>query len=219
MTGHVAESGDETLFVRDGAGPFADAHARRGIAVTPRRCTPLGYLESLELLGPDMLIAHAVEADDKDMDRLQLSRTFVAHCPKSNAKLRHSVARVRTMRDRGISVSLGTDSIASNDSIDMFQEMRAAMSHGLTATEVFQMATLEGARALSLDHQLGSLEVGKLADCVVVELGPASDPLDRMLSSPSATQIRSVFLAGREVSLDNSELWKRAEPVIKRLRE
>jgi len=217
ITTHAAESHDETLFVCDGVGPFAEAHAKRGIAVTARGCSPLAYLESLGLLGPDMLIAHAVEADERDLERLQKSGTCVAHCPKSNAKLGNAMARTGDMRKRGITVGLGTDSYASNDSIDMFEEMRAARANGLTAVEVFQMATIDGARTLGFETQLGSLEAGKLADCVVVELGTVPDPIEGIVASASAAHVRAVYLGGREVSLDNSELWKQAEKFKKSL--
>ncbi len=222
MTTHGAESHDETLFVRDGGGPFAEAHAARGIEVTPRGCSPLAYLENLGLLGPDMLIAHAVEADDRDLELLQKNRTPVVHCPKSNAKLGNGVARVREMQDCGISLSLGTDSIASNESLDMFEEMRAAQSNGLTTSEVFRMSTIEGALALGLEDELGSLEPGKLADFSIVDLGwqkPVVEPLEEIVASATRENIRAVYLAGREVSLENEQLWTLAQPVIKRLKE
>src|SRR5206468_3301419 len=127
-----------------------------GIDVTARHCMPVAYLESLSLLGPDMLLVHGVETDDRDLDRLRDSGTFVVHCPKSNAKLAHATARVSDMRARGVRVSLGTDSVASNNVIDMFEEMRAAVFQQRTMTgridalgalDAFRMATLEGAKA------------------------------------------------------------------------
>jgi len=127
MTAHVAESRAETQFVPRWRGPFAAGHARRGIDVTAVNCLPVAYMESLGLLGPDMLLVHGVETDERDLDRLRDSGTFVVHCPKSNAKLGHATARVSDMRDRGVCVSLGTDSVASNNVIDMFEEMRAAI--------------------------------------------------------------------------------------------
>jgi len=167
MTAHVAESRDETGFVRDGAGPFAAAHAKRGIEVTARRCTPVAYLDSLGILGPDMLLVHCVEASERDLDRIRDTGTFVVHCPKSNAKLANGTARIHDMLEQGVRVSLGTDSVASNNVIDMFEEMRAAIfqqrTHtgridSMTASEAFKMATIEGAHCLGLEDQLGSLD-------------------------------------------------------------
>jgi 5-methylthioadenosine/S-adenosylhomocysteine deaminase len=105
MTAHVAESRDETGFVRDGAGPFAAAHAKRGIEVTPRRCMPVAYMDSLGLLGPDMLLVHGVEANERDLDRLRDTGTFVVHCPKSNAKLGNGTARIHDMLEQRVRVS------------------------------------------------------------------------------------------------------------------
>jgi cytosine/adenosine deaminase-related metal-dependent hydrolase len=231
MTAHVGESRDETGFVRDGAGPFADAHAKRGIDVTPRRCMPVAYIDSLGLLGPDMLLAHCVEVNERDLERLSDTRTFVVHCPKSNAKLGNGTARVRDMREQDVRVSLGTDSVASNNVIDMFEEMRAAIFQqrtltgridSITAAEVFRMATINGAQCLGLDDELGSLEPGKRADFAVVDLRrpatqPVYDPVESMVYSASRGDIESVFNGGREVSLDDSEVLKEIRRVQEKL--
>ncbi|HLQ77761.1 MAG TPA: amidohydrolase family protein, partial [Terriglobia bacterium] len=233
MTAHVAESRAETQFVRDGGGPFAAGHARRGIDVTARHCLPVAYMESLGLLGPDMLLVHGVETDERDLDRLRDSGTFVVHCPKSNAKLGHATARVSDMRDRGVRVSLGTDSVASNNVIDMFEEMRAAIFQqrvmtgridALSALDAFRMASLEGAKAMGLDEHVGSLEAGKRADVVVVDLSrpatqPVYDPIETMVYSSTRADVRTVLLGGREVSLDDSEILKQAHRISERLRK
>lgn len=206
MTAHIAESHEETFFVRDGAGHFAEAHRKREIAVTPRHVLPVAYLDSLGLLGPDMLLVHAIETDDRDLQRLRDTGTSIAHCPRSNAKLGHGVARIAQMRKVGIPVSLGTDSTASNDSIDMFAEMRlAAAQQGLTPDEVFQMATIEGAQALGLGTHLGSLEPEKRADFAVIDIkGVTADPIRAMLASESQPFVLATFLGGREGDLDDS---------------
>jgi len=207
MTAHIAESEEETRFVRDGKGGFAEAHGKRGIAVTPRRCLPVAYLDSLGLLGPDMLLIHAIETDGADLARIRETGAFVVHCPRSNAKLGHRVARVGEMRGLGVPVALGTDSPASNDSIDMFEEMRMAVEQqGLRAEEVLRMATIEGARALGMDGSLGSLERGKRADFVVVELGSSSDPVAAMLKTASRSGVKEIFLSGKTNRVDDSVL-------------
>jgi 5-methylthioadenosine/S-adenosylhomocysteine deaminase len=232
MTAHIAESREETLFVRDGAGPFAEAHLKRGIAVIARGVTPVAYLDRLELLGPKMLLVHAVEANDSDIDRLRDTSTFVVHCPKSNAKLGNASARIRDMRSRSVSVSLGTDSVASNNAIDMFEEMRAAIFqqrtltrdiHALTAQDAFRMATLEGARALGLDKHLGSLEVGKRADFAVVDLSqsatlPVYDPIETMVYSASRADVKRVFVGGNEIVVEDSQVRKEISQLARRLR-
>jgi len=231
MTAHVAESRDETGFVRDGAGPFAAAHAKRGIEVTARRCTPVAYLDSLGILGPDMLLVHCVEASERDLDRIRDTGTFVVHCPKSNAKLANGTARIHDMLEQGVRVSLGTDSVASNNVIDMFEEMRAAIfqqrTHtgridSMTASEAFKMATIEGAHCLGLEDQLGSLDPGKRADFAVIDLSspaiqPVYDPLESMVYSASRADVRCVFSGGREVSLDDSEVLKECSRIVRKL--
>jgi 5-methylthioadenosine/S-adenosylhomocysteine deaminase len=232
MTAHVAESRDETGFVRDGAGPFAAAHAKRGIDVTPRRCMPVAYMDSLGLLGPDMLMVHCVEASERDLDRLRDTRTFVVHCPKSNAKLGNGTARTHDMLERGVRVSLGTDSVASNNVIDMFEEMRTAIFQqrtltgridSMTAGDAFKMATIEGAHCLGLEDQLGSLDPGKRADFAVIDLSspatqPVYDPVESMVYSASRADVRNVFTGGREVSLDDSEVLKECGRIARKLK-
>jgi len=231
MTAHVAETRDETGFVRDGAGPFAAAHSKRGIEVTPRRCMPVAYMDSMGLLGSDMLLVHCVEANERDLDRLQETGTFVVHCPKSNAKLGNATARIYDMLGRGVRVSLGTDSVASNNVIDMFEEMRSAIFQqrtltgridAMTASEALRMATIEGARCLGMENHVGSLEPGKRADFAVVDLsGPATqpvfDPVETMVYSASRANVRNVFSGGREVSLEDSEILREVHRVSQKL--
>lgn len=208
MTAHIAESEDETLFVRDGAGPFARAHRGRKIDVVPRGCLPVAYLDRLGMLGPDMLLVHVIEADASDLRRIRDTGSFVVHCPKSNAKLGHGVAPVAQMRELGIPVALGTDGAPSNDTIDMFAEMRAVVSQQhLASDDVFRMATLEGSRALGLSAYVGSLEPGKCADFAVVKLREAtSTPVEDMIRDAEATDVTATFLGGREVLLDDREI-------------
>ena len=146
MTAHGAESREETRFVRDGGGPFADAHRMRGIEVVPRRCTPIAYLNQMGVLGPDMLLVHAIESDSQDLDMLASSGTFVAHCPRSNEMLGHALADIQGMRARGVTVALGTDSAASNVAMDMFAEMgKVSARESFRFEDALRMATLDGA--------------------------------------------------------------------------
>ena len=220
MTAHIAESRDETAFVRDGTGPFAESHVRRSIEVVARGCLPIAYLDRLGLLGPDMLLIHAIETDANDIGRMRDTGTFVVHCPKSNATLGHRIAAVTEMRARGVPVALGTDSVASNDAFDMFAEMRAVVAQQqLGSEEAFRMATIEGARALGLESHLGSLEPGKRADFAVVALGrPSADPVQDMVGSARPASIAATFVGGREVSVDDQEFRAEVDRVQEHLR-
>ena len=219
MTSHVAESREETAFVQDGAGPFAEAHRKRGIEVVARKCSPVEYLDRVRLLGADMLLAHAVEVDPHDLERIRETASFVVHCPRSNSYLRHRVAAVSEMRARGIPVSLGTDSVASNESIDMFAEMRAVVEQQtLSCDEAFRMATIEGARALGMERDLGSLESGKRADFSVVRIAEATEPVEEAVLRASVQDIVGTFLGGREVRADVEELEEDVRRIQTKLR-
>lgn len=132
------------------------------------------------LLDTKLLAAHCVHIDRGEMLRLKKSGAGVAHCPTSNLKLASGIAKVAEMREIGLHVGLGTDGAASNNDLDMLEEMRLAALLGkvcrndptdLPAREAFEIATVEGARALHMGHLTGSLEVGKRADIVLMEMG------------------------------------------------
>src|SRR5262249_28481921 len=148
----------------------------------------------------------------------------IVHCPKSNAKLGHGVAKVVEMCDLGVRMSLGTDSVASNNVVDMFEEMREAIFmqrartgrfNALDADCAFRMATLGGAECLGLADHLGSLSVGKRADFVVVDLNdpalqPVYDPVQSMVYSACRRNVRVTYLAGEPVQLETASLIKDA---------
>ena len=222
LTTHIGESEDEGMFVRWGAGVFADRWSGRGIPVEPPGCSPVAYLAQLGLLRPETLLVHAVDLEDADLQILREGRPSLAHCPKSNAKLAHGIARLSDMRETGIAIGLGTDSVASNNVVDMFEEMRSAVFQqrartkrfdALDARTAFRMATLGGAECLGLSDQLGSLDVGKRADFVVVDLSdlalqPVFDPVEAMVYSGSRRNVRATYVGGRELKPDDSEILK-----------
>lgn len=230
---HIAESVEEGRFIREGAGVFADAWRRRGIDVPVHGVGPMEYVDRLGLLGPRTLAIHAVDVSREEINRLAETKTAVAHCPTSNLKLGHGIAPLREFLDRGVPVGLGTDSVASNNAVDMFGEMRLAVylqasrlndPRAVTATEALTMATLGGARCLGLDAQVGSLEPGKCADFVVVDLAtpatrPVYDPIDTLVFSASRANVRATFLGGVRVEVDSEELQKQAQALVPRLRE
>src|SRR6266550_2159735 len=170
----------------------------------------VAYLDSLGLTGTHVVLAHCVHLDEHELDILAQTQTNVAHCPSSNLKLGSGIAPVATMLERGISVSLGADGAACNNRLDMFTEMRTAALlqkalHGpevLPANRVLRMATINGASALGIADQIGSLELGKRADVIVVALKEAhSIPRAGQLASTlvysaQANDVRDVVIDG-----------------------
>lgn len=229
---HIAESEDEGMFVRRGAGVFAERWRDRGIPLPPAGCSPLAYIDKLGLLRPETLLVHCIDLEDADLELLARKRPMLVHCPKSNAKLAHGIARIPEIRETGIKLGLGTDSVASNNVVDMFEEMRTAIFqqrgrtrklHCLDAETAFRMATLDGATCLGLADHVGSLEPGKRADFVVVDLNdlavqPVHDPIETMVYSASRHNVRATYVAGREVKPDPTDLLQECSRIAERLR-
>lgn len=170
---HIAESTEETAFVRDGDGPFAAALRERGIAVAARRMSPIAYLMQQGVIKPGTLCIHCVQVDEADVELLRVLRASVAHCPRSNAEHRHGRLPFGVLRNAGVPVGLGTDSVVSVGELDLWAEAEAA---GFAGDGAVRMLTIEGARALSWETEIGSLEVGKAADLVVQAVGPSGRP-------------------------------------------
>jgi 5-methylthioadenosine/S-adenosylhomocysteine deaminase len=149
---HAAETELERAFLRDDAGPIADLYRAHGLCHPGRHESALHYLDSLGLLRPGAQIVHACDVTLSEVGLLAERQVTVAHCPRSNARLGCPVAPVRRMLDAGIAVGLGMDSAASSGPIDMFAEMRAALSGpGLEPGDVWRMATELGAASLGRD--------------------------------------------------------------------
>jgi 5-methylthioadenosine/S-adenosylhomocysteine deaminase len=162
---HLAESKEESAFVRDGEGPFAAAWGDRGIPVEARRMSPVQFLHSLGVLRLGTLCIHTVQLDAADVLTLAASKVGVAHCPLSNRAHDHGTAPLSDLRKAGVAVGLGTDSVVSVGSLDLWAEAQAA---GLEGEDALRMLTLEGARALCMEKMVGSLEVGKQGDLAVL---------------------------------------------------
>ena len=171
MALHLAESAEEAALVREGRGPFADALRTRGIAVAARGVSPVAYLGRLGVLRPGTLCIHCVQVDAVDVALLARAEVSVAHCPRSNRAHGHGTAPFAAFRHAGLTVGLGTDSVVSVPDLNLWAEARAA---GLRGSDALRMVTLEGARALGLEHEIGTLEVGKQADLALFP-GPLSD--------------------------------------------
>ncbi len=171
--------------------------------------TNVEYLASVHLASPRLCAAHCVWVDDREQQLIADHDIKVMHCPGSNLKLGSGIAPVPEMRARGITVSLGADGAACNNRLDMFEEMRlAAVLQAmrkrpgvLPARDVLWMATRSGARTLGLEHEIGSLEVGKRADVIIVErdrphLAPGSEVYSTLVYAARGSDVRTTIVDG-----------------------
>jgi 5-methylthioadenosine/S-adenosylhomocysteine deaminase len=196
---HASENRDEIDVVRTLSGGLSN----------------LEYLADTGLATPHLCAAHCVWVNDADQALLADRDVKVMHCPSSNLKLGSGLAPVVEMRARGISVSLGTDGAACNNRLDMFDEMRLAATlqavrlqpGALTARDALWMATREGARALGMEREIGSIEPGKRADLILVErdrphLAPDGDPWSSLVYAARGTDVRLTMVDGAVVVRD-----------------
>jgi 5-methylthioadenosine/S-adenosylhomocysteine deaminase len=183
-----------------------------------RRITGLNtidYLAERGLVGPDVILAHGVHLQPHEVRRLAESQTTICHCPGANLKLGSGIADVAGLLDAGVRVVLGADGPPCNNRLSVFHEMSLAgtlpgLSRGpaaLGAWAVLAMATREGAAALHLETEIGTLESGKSADLTVVDMDewsmlPGGDPASRIVFGGSAQMVRHVVVAGRPVVLE-----------------
>ncbi len=171
---------------------------------------PMQRLAELGVLGPGLVAAHCVHVDEQEMDLLAEYGCHVAHCQTSNLKLASGIAPIASMKQRGVSVGIGTDGAASNNRLDVFAEMRLAAllakgstgnAAALPAKTVLQMATLDAARALGLDDRIGSIEIGKYADLTAVriadpEILPCFDPVSHLVYVTGREHVTHTWVAG-----------------------
>src|SRR5436305_7060671 len=175
----------------------------------------IDYLNSLGIVGSHVVLAHCIHLDNTEMETLASTKTNVAHCPSSNLKLGSGIARVTEMLARGMPVSLGAEGAACNNRLEMFTEMRTAALlqkalHGpevLPAARALRMATIDGARALGLEKEIGSLEVGKRVDMLVVDVSeshaaPTGDVVSALVYSAQASDVRATIIDGQVVMRD-----------------
>ena len=175
---------------------------------------PLERLRRLGLLGPELIAVHAVHLDDVEIDLLAAQGCSVAHCPASNLKLASGFARLGDMLSAGINVGIGTDGAASNNRLDILGELRLAAlvskaesgdAQTLPVHSALRMATLDGAKALGLDHDIGSIEHGKCADMIavnlagVIEMSPCYDPVSHLVYAAGREHVTHVWVQGKEV--------------------
>jgi 5-methylthioadenosine/S-adenosylhomocysteine deaminase len=192
-------------------------------------CSPVQYLDGLGLLDRKTLLIHAVWVDDADIEIIGRRHARVSHCPESNMKLASGIAPIPDMLAAGVTVALGTDGCASNNDLDLWGEMdMAAKLHKvqrldptvMDADTVLRMATIEGARALGLDDEIGSIEVGKQADLIFIDLAqPRLIPLymaqSHLVYAVHAADVCHVMIAGRRVVQDRRLLTIDVEELIR----
>jgi 5-methylthioadenosine/S-adenosylhomocysteine deaminase len=180
---------------------------------------PITRLAELGMLSPRFISVHATQLTDDEIRLLSDCGVSIAHCPESNLKLASGFCPVDKLMRAGVNVSLGTDGAASNNDLDMFSEMRTAAilakacsgdAQALPAYKALQMATINGAKALGLDHLTGTLEAGKRADVIAVKLDelntqPVHNPVSQLVYSTKSSQVKYVWVNGK-LLLDNGEL-------------
>jgi cytosine/adenosine deaminase-related metal-dependent hydrolase len=232
---HVAESQAEVTFVRNGAGvlahDFREAVGWDHLMWSPTGTSPVKYLEQWDAFDADVVAVHCVQVSPSDIEVLRKYDVAVAHCPKSNAKLGCGVAPVEGFLRAGLRVGIGTDSLASNNILDMFDEMRmviylqrATQSDAgcIGAGQVLEMATLGGAGVLGLADRVGSLEPGKRADLICVDMeysqfAPIDDPVSALVYGANLDDVFFTMIDGRIVydrkvfvDVDAAEVKQRA---------
>jgi 5-methylthioadenosine/S-adenosylhomocysteine deaminase len=200
---------------------------------------PFKRLQQLDVLGPQLVAVHMTQLTDDEIDALAECGASVVHCPESNLKLASGFCPVQRLLQAGVNVAIGTDGAASNNDLDVLGEARTAAllakavacdAAALPAHTALRMATLNGARALGLGDQIGSLSLGKCADIAAVKLEeietlPLFDPVSDLIYAASRHHVTDVWVAGRHLlndreltTLDAAEICDKAESWRHRLR-
>jgi cytosine/adenosine deaminase-related metal-dependent hydrolase len=228
---HAAESAAEDQLLREGCGLFADGLAKRSIEWQTPGISTIEYLKQTGVLATEPLLAHCIRVDATDIETLRESRSKVAHCPKSNAKLGHGRAPLTAFLENEVTVGLGSDSVASNNTCDLIEEARFAALLSRTAggslisgEEVLRLATTGGAECLGLNT--GMLRAGALADLIAVAPQmPVYDPIAAIIFASSARDVLLTVINGREVyrtgtvtGMDEERLRARIEEISASLR-
>lgn len=218
---HVHETADEVQQAEDSTG-----------------MRPLARLEQLGVLSPLLNAVHMTQLNETEIDLLATRGVTVVHCPESNMKLASGICPLNRLIKAGVNVALGTDGAASNNNLDMLGELRTtallAKVHAGDATvlptdEALAMATINGARALGIADETGSLVAGKSADMVCIDLSvpacqPVHNPLSQLVYSAQRDQVSDVWVAGRQLygengftSMDETEVLERANAWLNRM--
>ena len=212
MTMHLGEVVDDVQYVKENGYPNLTSFAKE-----------------MGLLGPDMVFAHGIHFEDDELALLAETRTNISHCPSSNTKLASGFAKIPQMLEKGVPVSLGCDGGPSNNTYDMVREMRlAALIHKpvidnplvMTAEQVLELATLGGAKAMGIEDKVGSLEVGKQADIIIIDMSdlgltPNTNPVSNLVYAGSGHYVDTVMVNG-QLLLQNKELLTLNEAEVRK---
>ncbi|MEW5756711.1 MAG: TRZ/ATZ family hydrolase [Pseudomonadota bacterium] len=201
---------------------------------------PLARLDALGLLSPRLMAVHMTQLHEDEIARLAETGVHVLHCPESNLKLASGFCPTHALNQAGVNLALGTDGAASNNDLDMLGEMRTAAliakavaydASALAAPQALRTATLGGAKALGLDHEIGSLTVGKAADITAIHLGdieslPVYNPISQIVYTAGRNQVTDVWVAGKRLlkdrrltTLDEAEMRAKAREWQARLKQ
>jgi 5-methylthioadenosine/S-adenosylhomocysteine deaminase len=186
---------------------------------TKHHTTPVKYLDKIGVIDQNTLLVHAVWLTDDDIEIIAKRRASVSHNPESNMKLASGIAPVPALLKAGVTVGLGTDGCASNNNLDLFSEMdTAAKLHKVNtmdptvmdAVTVLKMATIDGAKSLGLQDIIGSLEIGKKADVIIIDtrkphLVPVYNPVSHIVYAAQGSDVQDVIVNGK-ILLRNKEL-------------
>ena len=241
---HLASSRDEYDFVKYGSSRLAVDYRQTFSGVDlgwlPTGETPVRYLAEWDIFDvPQMVAVHCTQVEDSDIETLATHDVSVAYCPRCNAKLGMGVAPLAKLLDRGVRVGIGTDSPASNNTLDMFDEMRIGLliqravtgyQPHFVARQFVKMATLDAARALGVDDRIGSLEPGKQADIIAVDISashqiPTLYPYSTLVHTANQENVVFTMVAGQVLYdsgrwslLDIDRIQARAEEMRVKLR-
>jgi 5-methylthioadenosine/S-adenosylhomocysteine deaminase len=211
---HAAETKDEYIQIQ-----------------TKHHETPIKYLDKIGIIDQNTILVHAVWLDDEDIEIIAKRNSTVSHNPESNMKLASGIAPVPALLKAGVTVGLGTDGCASNNNLDLISEMdTAAKLHKVNALDptlldsvtVLKMATIQGAKALGLDAIIGSLEIGKKADVIVIDtrkphLVPIYNPVSHMVYAAQGSDVQDVIVNGRLLVKDRKLLTINIEDIIEKV--
>jgi 5-methylthioadenosine/S-adenosylhomocysteine deaminase len=226
---HASESEAEMRLMLDGSGPLAEFFERDSVDWDVPNRTTVDYFNEIGVLDAAPLLAHCIRVSEEEIGFLAKSGARVAHCSKSNAKFGHGVAPLRRFLDKKVGVGIGTDSMASNNICDMFEEGRFAglISRALNSDETFvsareivELITIGGAEALGISDIAGSLETGKQADFIVISVNglgqsPIHDIYSTIAFSTSASSVTRTVVAGNTVFADGDMVNVDSDQIIR----
>ncbi|MFB0532233.1 MAG: amidohydrolase family protein [Desulfatiglandales bacterium] len=199
---------------------------------------PVFYLDDLGLLYSNVIAAHAIHLNEEEIDLLAERDVKIAHCPESNMKLGSGVAAIGKMLEKGVTVGLGTDGCASNNNLDLFAEMDTAAKLAkvasldptlLDARTVLHMATVGGARVIGLEEKIGTIQAGKKADIIIVDVNtphmtPMYNPYSQLVYSATGGDVRDVIINGKIVyrerrftTLDSEEIMNQVKSLSRQI--